>query len=129
MSKFNPLHIANLQVYLPVPASISHFYSFGSLLGVTLSSQILTGLLLAVSYSPTMLVSFDSVLLLSSDSSYGWLFRTLHANGASCLFLFIYAHVGRGLYFNSFRLKLTWLNGVVLLFLFIGVSFLGYVLP
>jgi ubiquinol-cytochrome c reductase cytochrome b subunit len=116
-------------VDLPAPANISSWWNFGSLLGLCLIIQILTGLFLAMHYTANIERAFNSVNHICRDVNYGWLLRTLHANGASFFFICIYLHVGRGLYYNSFLYVPTWTVGVIILFVVIGTAFIGYVLP
>jgi ubiquinol-cytochrome c reductase cytochrome b subunit len=116
-------------VDLPAPSNISAWWNFGSLLGLCLIIQILTGLFLAIHYTANIDRAFDSVNHICRDVNYGWLLRTLHANGASFFFICIYLHVGRGLYYNSFLYVPTWSVGVIILFVVIGTAFIGYVLP
>ncbi len=114
---------------LPTPSNISTIWNFGSLLGLCLGIQILTGLFLAIHYCPNVDIAFNRVAHICRDVNYGWLLRTLHANGASFFFICIYIHIGRGIYYNSFNLVLTWTVGVLILFAVIATAFLGYVLP
>lgn len=121
--------INNSLVDLPAPRNISTWWNFGSLLGLCLIIQIITGLFLTIHYSANVIIAFDSVIHICRDVNYGWLIRTVHANGASFFFFCLYFHVGRGIYYNSFIYKQTWIVGVLLLFLTIGTAFIGYVLP
>lgn len=121
--------INNSLVDLPSPSSLRYFWNFGSLLGVFLGIQILSGLFLSFHFSGDVNLSFDSIIHIMRDVNYGWLLRVIHANGASIFFLLIYIHVGRGLYYGSYRFKKTWLRGVTILLLSIATAFLGYVLP
>nr|ABB90406.1 cytochrome b [Hemisalanx brachyrostralis] len=114
---------------LPAPSSISIWWNFGSLLGLCLIIQILTGLFLAMHYTAETATAFSSVVHLCRDVNYGWLIRNMHANGASFFFICIYLHIGRGLYYGSFLYKETWNVGVVLLLLVMMTAFVGYVLP
>nr|YP_010950974.1 cytochrome b [Thienemanniella curva]WML69315.1 cytochrome b [Thienemanniella curva] len=116
-------------VDLPAPSNISAWWNFGSLLGLCLIIQILTGLFLAMHYTANIESAFNSVNHICRDVNYGWLLRTLHANGASFFFICIYLHVGRGLYYNSFLYVPTWSVGVIILFVVMGTAFMGYVLP
>jgi len=116
-------------VDLPTPSNISGWWNFGSLLGICLVTQIITGLFLAIHYVRDISLAFSSIVYIIRDVNYGWFIRIFHANGASFFFICIYIHVGRGIYFGSFNLKETWSIGVLLLFLVIGTAFLGYVLP
>nr|BCJ04112.1 cytochrome b [Metaphire hilgendorfi] len=114
---------------LPAPNNISIWWNYGSLLGLCLVIQIATGLFLSMHYSPNIEMAFPSVAHISRDVNYGWLLRSIHANGASMFFLFIYLHAGRGLYYGSFNLRETWNLGVILFILTMATAFTGYVLP
>nr|YP_009112277.1 cytochrome b [Oedalechilus labiosus]AIY61262.1 cytochrome b [Oedalechilus labiosus] len=114
---------------LPAPASISAWWNFGSLLGLCLFAQILTGLFLAMHYTPDTASAFFSVTHICRDVNYGWLIRNMHANGASFFFICIYLHIGRGLYYGSYIYKETWNIGVIMLLLVMMTAFVGYVLP
>nr|YP_010567622.1 cytochrome b [Artemia urmiana]UZC53561.1 cytochrome b [Artemia urmiana]WOZ14041.1 cytochrome b [Artemia parthenogenetica]WOZ14054.1 cytochrome b [Artemia parthenogenetica] len=116
-------------VDLPVPANISIWWNFGSLLGLCLIIQIITGLFLAMHYTASVDLAFSSVAHICRDVNYGWLLRTIHANGASFFFICIYFHIGRGMYYGSFHYFETWMTGIALLFLVMAAAFLGYVLP
>ena len=131
LRKTHPLlKIANdALVDLPAPSNISAWWNFGSLLGLCLISQILTGLFLAIHYTSDISTAFSSVTHICRDVTYGWLIRNIHANGASIFFICIYLHVGRGLYYGSYLYKETWNIGVVLFLLTIITAFVGYVLP
>nr|WNH17693.1 cytochrome b [Chaetodon ephippium]WRQ18401.1 cytochrome b [Chaetodon ephippium] len=119
----------NALVDLPAPSNISVWWNFGSLLGLCLIAQILTGLFLAMHYTADVATAFSSVAHICRDVNYGWLIRNLHANGASMFFICIYLHIGRGLYYGSYLYKETWNIGVVLLLLVMATAFVGYVLP
>nr|QOE17388.1 cytochrome b [Chelipoda sp. YD3012] len=119
----------NALVDLPAPVNISTWWNFGSLLGLCLIIQILTGLFLAMHYTADISLAFNSVSHICRDVNYGWLLRTLHANGASFFFICLYLHVGRGMYYGSYLFIPTWMAGVILLFLVMGTAFMGYVLP
>uniref|UniRef100_UPI0030DF51FA cytochrome b n=1 Tax=Duolandrevus obsidianus TaxID=2715842 RepID=UPI0030DF51FA len=116
-------------VDLPTPTNISAWWNFGSLLGLCLVIQILTGLFLAMHYVSDINLAFNSVAHICRDVNFGWLLRTLHANGASFFFICLYLHVGRGLYYGSFNLMHTWMVGTLILFLLMATAFMGYVLP
>ena len=116
-------------VDMPIPANISLFWNFGSLLGLCLITQILTGLFLTIHYAPHVDMAFSRLAHICRDVNYGWLLRTIHANGARFFFICIYFHIGRGIYFGSYTFIHVWLIGVVILFLTIATAFLGYVLP
>nr|AXZ71079.1 cytochrome b [Pipunculus sp. XL-2018] len=119
----------NALVDLPAPSNISMWWNFGSLLGLCLIIQILTGLFLAMHYTADISLAFNSVNHICRDVNYGWLLRTIHANGASFFFICVYLHIGRGIYYNSFLFKPTWIIGVLILFLLMATAFMGYVLP
>nr|AMW67980.1 cytochrome b [Balmes birmanus] len=119
----------NALIDLPAPSNISTWWNFGSLLGLCLIIQIATGLFLAMHYTANIDTAFNSVTHIIRDVNYGWLLRTLHANGASFFFICIYLHIGRGLYYSSYLFMHTWMIGVIILFLVMGTAFMGYVLP
>nr|YP_009868693.1 cytochrome b [Alphitobius diaperinus]QKI32128.1 cytochrome b [Alphitobius diaperinus]QNK05470.1 cytochrome b [Alphitobius diaperinus] len=129
--KTSPLFkiVNNALIDLPTPSNISTMWNFGSLLGVCLVVQIITGVFLAMHYCPNVEMAFNSVAHICRDVNQGWLIRTLHANGASFFFICIYMHVGRGIYYSSYNLMHTWMVGVTILFLVMATAFLGYVLP
>nr|ADT62445.1 cytochrome b [Poecilia vivipara]ADX96247.1 cytochrome b [Poecilia vivipara]AUG59405.1 cytochrome b [Poecilia vivipara] len=131
LRKSHPLlKIANdALVDLPAPVNISAWWNFGSLLGLCLIAQILTGLFLAMHYTSDISMAFSSVAHICRDVNYGWLIRNMHANGASLFFVCIYLHIGRGLYYGSYLYKETWNIGVILLLLVMMTAFVGYVLP
>nr|YP_009721485.1 cytochrome b [Actinodura cyanouroptera]AFB20019.1 cytochrome b [Actinodura cyanouroptera]AFB20020.1 cytochrome b [Actinodura cyanouroptera]QGM79769.1 cytochrome b [Actinodura cyanouroptera]QGN05466.1 cytochrome b [Actinodura cyanouroptera]UDF84153.1 cytochrome b [Actinodura cyanouroptera] len=114
---------------LPTPSNISTWWNFGSLLGICLTTQIITGLLLAMHYTADTNLAFESVAHMCRNVQYGWLIRNLHANGASFFFICIYFHIGRGIYYGSYLNKETWNIGVVLLLTLMATAFVGYVLP
>jgi len=122
-------HVNNAFIDLPAPNNISIWWNYGSLLGLCLIIQILTGLFLAIHYVPNVEIAFSSVAHISRDVNYGWIIRSIHANGASIFFLFLYLHTGRGIYYGSFHFTETWNLGVILFILTIATAFIGYVLP
>lgn len=134
---FNPIRkthpiikiINNSLVDLPSPSNISSWWNFGSLLALCLIIQIITGLFLTIYYTANIEIAFYRVNYICRNVNYGWLIRTLHANGASFFFICIYFHIGRGIYYESFNLKYTWIIGVIILFLLMATAFIGYVLP
>lgn len=115
----------------PQPANISYAWNFGSLLALCLGIQIVTGVLLAMHYTPNVDLAFISVEHIMRDVNYGWMIRYMHANVASFFFIFVYLHIGRGLYYGSYKSPriLPWSIGVIILVLMMGIAFLGYVLP
>nr|QYX87489.1 cytochrome b [Microspingus lateralis] len=121
--------INNALIDLPAPSNISTWWNFGSLLGLCLITQIITGLLLAMHYTADTNLAFSSVAHMCRDVQFGWLIRNLHANGASFFFICIYLHIGRGIYYGSYLNKETWNIGVILLLTLMATAFVGYVLP
>nr|WNO18691.1 cytochrome b [Pintara tabrica melli] len=121
--------INNTLIDLPSPSNISSWWNFGSLLALCLIIQIISGLFLTMYYTANIEMAFYSVNYICRNVNYGWLIRTLHANGASFFFICIYLHIGRGIYYESFNLKYTWMIGVIILFVLMATAFMGYVLP
>nr|YP_009441966.1 cytochrome b [Hylastes attenuatus]AOY40187.1 cytochrome b [Hylastes attenuatus] len=119
----------NSLINLPTPSNISTMWNFGSLLGLCLMIQIMTGLFLAMHYCSNIELAFNSISHICRNINYGWLIRSFHANGASLFFSCIYLHIGRGIYYKSFLLIETWMIGVTILFMVMATAFLGYVLP
>nr|QNG56390.1 cytochrome b [Macrohyliota sp. 1 MJ-2020] len=119
----------NSLIDLPTPSNISTLWNFGSLLGLCLIIQIITGIFLAMHYCSNIESAFNSVAHICRDVNYGWLMRTLHANGASFFFICLYSHIGRGIYYSSYKLIHTWMMGVTIFFVVMATAFLGYVLP
>nr|YP_009160429.1 cytochrome b [Urogymnus dalyensis]AIY56270.1 cytochrome b [Urogymnus dalyensis] len=129
--KTHPLFkiINNSLIDLPTPTNISIWWNFGSLLGLCLIIQIITGLFLAMHYTADISSAFSSVAHICRDVNYGWLIRNIHANGASMFFICVYLHIARGLYYGSYLYKETWNIGVIILLLLMATAFVGYVLP
>jgi ubiquinol-cytochrome c reductase cytochrome b subunit len=115
----------------PQPSNISYLWNFGSLLAVCLIIQIVTGVTLGMHYTPSVLEAFDSVEHIMRDVNNGWLIRYLHSNTASAFFFIVYLHIGRGLYYGSYKAPrtLVWIIGTVIFILMMATAFLGYVLP
>ena len=115
----------------PEPANLSYLWNFGSLLGTCLVLQILTGIFLAMHYQPHVDFAFNSVEHIMRDVNNGWAVRYTHANVASFFFIFVYAHIARGLYYGSYKSPrvLLWSIGVIILIVMMATAFLGYVLP
>nr|AXS65067.1 cytochrome b [Coleoptera sp. 1 KM-2017] len=131
MRKNHPLIkiLNNSLIDLPCPSSISLWWNFGSLLSLCLMIQLVTGIFLAMHYTANIEMAFNSIMHICRDVNYGWLLRNMHANGASLFFICLYLHVGRGIYFGSYHLFMTWAVGVIMLLVIMGTAFLGYVLP
>ncbi len=113
------------------PRNLNYWWNFGSLAGICLMLQIVTGVVLAMHYTPHVAYAFDSVEHIMRDVNWGWLLRYAHANGASMFFIVVYIHIFRGLYYGSYKAprELLWMLGVVILFLMMATAFMGYVLP
>lgn len=115
----------------PAPKNLNYAWNFGSLAGVALMLQIVTGILLAMHYKPDAELAFASVQHIMRDVEWGWLIRNMHAVGASFFFIVVYIHIGRGLYYGSYKSprEVLWWMGIVIFFLMMATAFLGYVLP
>lgn len=115
----------------PTPRNLNYFWNFGSLAGLCLVIQILTGLFLAMHYTAHVDYAFDSVEHIMRDVNYGWLMRYMHAVGASMFFIVVYIHIFRGLYYGSYKAprEVLWWMGVLILLLMMATAFMGYVLP
>nr|YP_003359521.1 cytochrome b [Gandalfus yunohana]ACC62355.1 cytochrome b [Gandalfus yunohana] len=131
MRKSHPLFkiMNNALVDMPLPSNIFTLWNFGSLLGLCLVIQIFTGLFLAMHYTAHIDLAFSSVAHICRDVNYGWLLRTMHANGGSFFFICLYIHIGRGVFYGSYMMLHAWMVGVVILFMTMATAFLGYVLP
>ena len=118
-------------VTYPTPRNLNYFWNFGSIAGICLVSQILTGLFLTMHYAASTQLAFDSVENIMRNVNYGWLIRYMHAVGASMFFMVTYAHIFRGLYYGSYKRprELLWFIGIVILLLMMATAFMGYVLP
>ncbi len=115
----------------PTPRNLSYWWNFGSLAGIMLVTMIVTGVVLAMHYTPHVDHAFQSVEKIMRDVNYGWLIRYLHMNGASMFFIITFIHMFRGLYYGSFKAprELLWMLGVIILLLMMATAFMGYVLP
>jgi len=115
----------------PSPRNLNYWWNFGSLAGIMLVIQILSGIVLAMHYTPDTAVAFDSVERIVRDVNYGWLLRPMHANGASFFFIAVYIHILRGLYYGSYKAprEVLWMLGLVIFLLMMATAFMGYVLP
>nr|AMX22418.1 cytochrome b [Unio delphinus] len=120
----------NMAIYdLPTPLNLSNLWNMGSLLGLCLVIQILSGIFLAIHYAPNTSLAFNAVIHIMREVNSGWILRNLHATGASLFFVCIYIHIGRGIYYGSYLYTRMWLSGVMLLLSLMVTAFLGYVLP
>nr|AXR86023.1 cytochrome b [Gonatocerus sp. ZCS-2018] len=121
--------INNSLINLPTPINISIWWNFGSLLGMFLMIQIISGFFLSMHYTPSINDAFNSVIHIIQDTNYGWIFRLIHMNGASFFFICLFTHIGRNLYYNSFIKMKTWFSGIMIFLLLMATAFMGYVLP
>ena len=118
-------------IYYPTPAHINYWWGFGSLAGIFLCVQLITGILLVIFYKPSVTIAFESIVHLINDVPSGWLLRYAHSNGASVFFIIVYCHIGRGLYYGSYLSPRNWIwiSGIMIFLMMMGTAFLGYVLP
>jgi ubiquinol-cytochrome c reductase cytochrome b/c1 subunit len=118
-------------VAYPTPRNLNYWWTFGGILSFMLGVQIITGIILAMHYTPHVDYAFNSVEGIMRDVNYGWLLRYLHANGASMFFLAVYVHMFRGMYYGSYKepREVLWILGVILYLLMMATGFMGYVLP
>lgn len=123
--------LSNHILSYPTPINLNYAWSFGSVAGICLVIQIITGIFLAMHYVPHISLAFDSVEHIMRDVNYGWLIRYCHANGASVFFIVVYLHIFRGLYYGSYMHPRGWLwaSGVLIFILMMATAFMGYVLP
>nr|YP_010736908.1 cytochrome b [Pediopsoides anchorides]WEP24782.1 cytochrome b [Pediopsoides anchorides] len=131
MRKTNPMiKMINFSVIdLPAPINLSSWWNFGSILGLCLMIQLVSGIMLSMHYTANIEMAFNSISHITRDVNYGWLMRTTHSNGASLFFISIYLHTGRGMYYGSYKMYKTWAIGVMLMLTTMATAFLGYVLP
>ncbi|WP_262696114.1 cytochrome b [Kordiimonas aquimaris] len=115
----------------PTPRNLNYAWNFGSLAGLMLVIQIISGIVLAMHYAANTGIAFDSVERIMRDVNYGWLIRYMHANGASFFFIAVYIHIFRGLYYGSYKAprEVLWMLGLVIFLLMMATAFMGYVLP
>nr|QNV11882.1 cytochrome b [Mutilla europaea] len=116
-------------IMIPMPMNINSLWNMGSILGFLLITQIISGLILSMNFCPNISLAFQSTILLNSNTYMGWLIRNIHINGASMFFMMMFIHIGRGLYFHSYNLKMTWMIGISILLLSMMTAFVGYILP
>ena len=118
-------------VVYPTPRNLNYWWNFGAILTFMLAAQIVTGIVLAMHYTPNADLALNSVEAIMRDVNYGWLLRYLHSNGASIFFIAVYIHIFRGLYYGSYKepREVLWILGVIIFLLMIATAFMGYVLP
>nr|YP_010586535.1 cytochrome b [Psychomyia kalais]UZZ44349.1 cytochrome b [Psychomyia kalais] len=131
MKKTHPLikMINKSLINLPSPSNINFFWNYGSLLGLCLMIQIITGIFLSMNYNPSTLLAFESINHINHNINNGWFYRIMHANGASFFFICVYIHIGRNMYYETFMNKMTWFIGIIILLIMMMTAFVGYVLP
>nr|QEJ81449.1 cytochrome b [Stenocladius sp. FM17] len=130
MKKQKMLNIMNKTIIdLPSPSTINSMWNFGSLIGLCLMIQIMTGLFLSMHYCSNIDMAFDSIMHICRNVNMGWMMRNIHANMASMFFICMYMHVSRGMYYSLFLNKMTWVMGVIILLTTMMTAFVGYVLP
>ena len=115
----------------PTPKNLTYWWNFGSLAGIVLTIMIVTGIVLAMHYTPHVDYAFESVERIMRDVNYGWLIRYVHMNGGSMFFAIVYIHIFRGLYYGSYKAprEMLWIIGIIILLTMMATAFLGYVLP
>jgi len=118
-------------IVYPVPRNLNYWWTFGGILAFMLGAQIVTGVILAMHYTPHVDMAFKSVESIMRDVNYGWLIRYLHSNGASMFFIAVYVHIARGMYYGSYKepREVLWILGVIIYLLMMATGFMGYVLP
>ena len=118
-------------VVFPTPRNLNYWWNFGAILIFMLVAQIVTGIVLAMHYTPNAALAMSSVEGIMRDVNYGWLLRYLHSNGASLFFFAVYIHILRGMYYGSYKAprEILWILGVIIFLLMIMTAFMGYVLP
>ena len=123
--------VYSLFIVYPTPRNLNYWWTFGGILTFMLGVQIVTGVVLAMHYTPHVDFAFNSVEAIMRDVNYGWLLRYLHSNGASFFFVAVYAHIARGMYYGSYKepREVLWILGVILFLLMVVTGFMGYVLP
>lgn len=121
--------INNSILEMATPVGLTYLWNIGSLLGFVLVIQIVTGILLSLHYSSNVNEAFTAIVKINKEVNNGWLIRYFHVNGASFFFILAYLHIGKGIYYGSYLKKPTWFIGIIILFLLMAISFIGYVLP
>ena len=120
---------SHLQSY-PCPNNINYLWNIGFLLGISIVLQLITGILLALHYIPDINYSYYSVMYIIREVYYGWSLRYIHSNGASFVFIVLFIHIGRGLYYGSYYYNSnSWFSGIIIFIILMAIAFIGYVLP
>nr|YP_009629409.1 cytochrome b [Saccharosydne procerus]AVV32033.1 cytochrome b [Saccharosydne procerus] len=125
----NKFNLNKFLIKLPTPTNISYWWNFGSILGLCLMIQLMSGIFLSMHYSPNINYAFESVIHITRNVNYGWLMRSIHANGASLFFMMMFIHTGRGMYYGSYMKKKVWFSGTLIMLILMATAFMGYVLP
>nr|YP_010610848.1 cytochrome b [Erragonalia choui]WAP91669.1 cytochrome b [Erragonalia choui] len=119
----------NSLIDLPAPLNLSLWWNFGSILGMCLTIQLISGILISMHYTSNIEMAFISVNHITRDVNYGWMMRYIHSNGVSLFFICLYLHTGRGMYYGSYKYMSTWMMGLLIMLMTMATAFLGYVLP
>nr|WRK21373.1 cytochrome b [Xestocephalus sp. 'geminusanulus'] len=129
--KKNPMLkiMTNSIIDLPAPMNLSSWWNMGSILGLCLMIQLISGIILSMHYNSSTELAFNSIDHIMRNVNYGWMLRIIHSNGASLFFSFMFLHVGRGMYYGSYKMEKTWTVGTMLLLMTMATAFMGYVLP
>nr|WAP91734.1 cytochrome b [Idiocerini gen. 'Neoamritatus' sp.] len=114
---------------LPAPINLSYWWNFGSILGMCLMIQLISGIMLSMHYTANIEMAFNTISHITRNVNYGWMMRTIHSNGASLFFMMMYIHTARGIYYGSYKFIKTWYIGVIIMLMTMATAFLGYVLP
>nr|WRK21360.1 cytochrome b [Xestocephalus sp. n. A ZLL-2024a] len=121
--------MSNSIIDLPAPLNLSLWWNMGSILGLCLMIQLISGIILSMHYNSSTELAFNSIDHIMRNVNYGWMLRIIHSNGASLFFSFMFLHVGRGMYYGSYKMKETWMVGTIMLLTTMATAFMGYVLP
>jgi len=122
-------HINSTLIDLPSPSNINYLWNFGSLLGLCLTIQLITGIFLTMHYCGDTLLAFKSIIHICRDVNYGFLLKSIHSNGASLFFICVYIHIGKSLYYGGYQKKPIWFSGIIIFIIMMLTAFIGYVLP
>nr|BAR91014.1 cytochrome b [Hydra vulgaris] len=122
-------HINSTLIDLPSPSNINYLWNFGSLLGLCFAIQLVTGIFLAMHYCGDIILAFKSIVHICRDVNYGFLLKSIHANGASLFFICVYIHIGKSLYYGGYQKKPIWFSGIIIFIVMMITAFIGYVLP
>nr|AFY16804.1 cytochrome b [Darthula hardwickii] len=121
--------INNSIIDLPTPNNLSNWWNMGSILGLSMMLQVITGIMLSMHYTANIMMAFESMIHIMRDVNYGWMLKMWHSNGASMIFICMYMHMARGVYYSSYLKKKTWTMGMMMYIMTMATAFMGYVLP